>query len=90
VRQAVSRGVPLQRLGFNPRQVFVRFVAEKAALGQVSPRILRFYPVSIISPVLRTRSFMCQKLTALNNVFKSSRILKDKVVSVKAMKAYRG
>jgi hypothetical protein len=45
-------GLPLRRLGFDPGSVHVGFVVDKVALGQVSPRVLRFSPVSFIPPVL--------------------------------------
>jgi len=37
----------------DPRPVCVRFVVDRLALGQVSIRVLRFPPVSIIPPMLR-------------------------------------
>jgi hypothetical protein len=36
----------------NPGSVHVRFVLDKVALGQVFPRVLRFFPVNFIPPVL--------------------------------------
>ena len=33
-------------------RVLVGFVVDKVALGQVFPRVLRFYPVNFIPPVL--------------------------------------
>jgi hypothetical protein len=48
IAQAVSRRWP----GFAPRSVHVRLVVDKAALGQVSLRVLLFSPVSIIPPLL--------------------------------------
>ena len=34
------------------------FVADKVALGQVSVAVLRFFPITIIPPLLHTHSFM--------------------------------
>jgi hypothetical protein len=42
------------RSGFAPGSVLVRFVVDCVALGQVILRVLRFYPVSIIPPLLST------------------------------------
>jgi hypothetical protein len=44
----------LRRLvaGFDPGSVHVGFVVDKVALRQVSLRVLRFYPVNFIPPVL--------------------------------------
>jgi hypothetical protein len=39
-----------------PRSVHVGLVVEKVALGQVSLRDLRFYPVNIIAPMLHIHS----------------------------------
>jgi hypothetical protein len=41
-------GLPLRRPGLDPGSVHVGFVVDKAALGQVFPRVLRFSPVNII------------------------------------------
>jgi hypothetical protein len=41
------------RVVFDPRPVYVRFVFDKAAQGQVL-RVLRFFPVDIVSHVLPT------------------------------------
>jgi hypothetical protein len=45
-------GLSLLRSGFYPGSGHVGFVVDKVALGQVSPRVLRFFPVSFIPPVL--------------------------------------
>jgi hypothetical protein len=45
-------GFSPRRLGFDPRSVRFGFVANKVALKQVFPRVLRFFPVSFIPPVL--------------------------------------
>jgi hypothetical protein len=45
-------GLPPQRPGFDPGSVHVGFVVDEVALGQVSPRVLRFSPVNFITPVL--------------------------------------
>jgi hypothetical protein len=37
---------------FDPGSVHVGFVVDKVALGQVFPRVLRFFPVNFIPPVL--------------------------------------
>jgi hypothetical protein len=44
-----------RRPGFNPGSVRVGFVVDKAALGQVFPRVLRFSLVSFILPGSITR-----------------------------------
>jgi hypothetical protein len=45
-------GLPPRMPWFDPGSVHVGFVVDKAALGQVSPRVLRFPPVIFIPPVL--------------------------------------
>ena len=40
----ISPGMP----GFDPNSVYLRFVVDGGAMGQVSLPILRFFPVSII------------------------------------------
>ena len=47
-------GLPLQRPGFNLRPVRVGFVVHGMALGYVFLRVRRFFPVSIIQPMLHT------------------------------------
>jgi hypothetical protein len=44
-------GLSLQRHVFDPASCHVSFVADKAAMGQVSLRLTRFFPVSIIPSV---------------------------------------
>ena len=36
----------------NPRSVHVEFVLDRVALGQVLPRVLRFFPVNFTPPVI--------------------------------------
>jgi hypothetical protein len=45
-------GLSPRRPGFDPGSVYVGFVVDQLALGQVFPRVLRFFPVSFIPPVL--------------------------------------
>jgi hypothetical protein len=45
-------GLSPRRPGFDPGSVHVGFVVDKVALGQAFPRVLRFYPVNFIPPVL--------------------------------------
>jgi hypothetical protein len=40
-----------RRPGFDPGSVHMVFVVDKVALGQVFPRVLRFFPVNFIPPV---------------------------------------
>ena len=47
-----QRGKTPDRQKKNPGSVHVRFVVDKVALGQVFPRVLRFFPVNFIPPVL--------------------------------------
>jgi hypothetical protein len=51
LRQLVAGLLP-RRPGVDPMSVHVGFVVDKAALGQVFPRLLRFSPVNFIPPVL--------------------------------------
>jgi phage shock protein PspC (stress-responsive transcriptional regulator) len=44
-------GLSRRRFGFDPGSVHVRFVVDIVALGQVFPRVLRYFPVSIILPI---------------------------------------
>jgi hypothetical protein len=46
-------GLPPRRPEFDPGSVHMGFVVDKMALGQVFPRVLRFYPVNFIPPVLQ-------------------------------------
>ena len=48
----VSRRSLTAKARIRSRGVHVEFVVDKVALGQVSPRVLRFSPVSFIPPVL--------------------------------------
>jgi hypothetical protein len=45
-------GLPPRRPGFDPRSVHVGFVVDKVALGQVPTRVVRFFPINFIVPVL--------------------------------------
>jgi hypothetical protein len=51
LRRLVAGRSP-RRPGFDAESVYVRFVVDKVALGQVFPRVLRFSPVSFIPLVL--------------------------------------
>jgi hypothetical protein len=51
LRQLVT-GLSPRRPGFDPCSVHVGFVVDKMALGQVSPRVLRFSPVNFTPPLL--------------------------------------
>ena len=64
--QAVRRGLLLRRNGFNPRTVCMWFVVEKVALGQISLRVLRFSPVSIVMIMLHFHSFIHTSPTLYN------------------------
>jgi hypothetical protein len=48
----LAAGLPPRRTRFDPGSVHLGFVVGKVALGQVSPRVLRFYPVNFIPPVV--------------------------------------
>ena len=48
-------GLASRRPGFDPRSIPVGFVLDQVALRQVSVRVLRFYPVGIIAPLLHAR-----------------------------------
>jgi hypothetical protein len=45
-------GLSPRRPGLDPGSVYVRFVVDKVALGQVFPQVLRFSPVNFIPLVL--------------------------------------
>ena len=47
-------GLSPRKPGLDPGLVHVRFVVDKVTLGHVFLRLLRFSPVSIIPPLLRT------------------------------------
>jgi hypothetical protein len=53
--------------GFDPEPVQVRFVLYKVALGQVFLRVLPFYPVSIIPPMLHINLHLHTVLTRRTN-----------------------
>ena len=50
--QAVSRRPLTAKAPEHPSPIRVEFVVDKVALGQVFLRVLRFFPVSIIPPML--------------------------------------
>ena len=52
-------GLSKRRPWFNRRPVLLRFVEHKVALEQVVLPVLRCLPVSIIPPMLHTRSVIC-------------------------------
>ena len=56
---ALIAGLSPQRAGFNHRLIRMGFVAYEVALGQVYLPVLLLSPVSIIPPLLHTRSFIC-------------------------------
>ena len=58
LRRSVS-GLSPWRLGFHPKSFHVRLVVDKVALGQFFLRVLRFSPVSTISPVLHIHTIVC-------------------------------
>jgi hypothetical protein len=58
-------GLSPRGLGFYPRSVDVGFVADNVALGQVSLRVLRLSPVSIISPMFNTHLHLQVALTRM-------------------------
>jgi hypothetical protein len=60
-------GLSPKRPGIDPGSVHVGFVLDKVALGQVFPRVLRFYPLSFIPPVLHYTEK--QKKTLIITVF---------------------
>jgi hypothetical protein len=45
-------GLAPRRPEIDPGSLYVGFVVDRVALGQVSPRVLRFSPVNFIPPVL--------------------------------------
>jgi hypothetical protein len=53
VMQLVA-GISPQRPGFDPKWVYVTFVVDKVALGQVFLQALWFSPVNIIPSMLHT------------------------------------
>jgi hypothetical protein len=50
--RSLVAGLSPRRPGFTPGSIHVGFVVDKAGLGQVFLRVLRFYPVNIIPPSL--------------------------------------
>jgi hypothetical protein len=48
--QLVNRVLSPRKPGFAPGSVHVELVVDKAALGKISLRVLRFSPVNIIPP----------------------------------------
>jgi hypothetical protein len=58
IAQAVSRRFLTAGAGFASRSVHVGFVVDEVALGQVFLRGLRFYPVTIILPLLHIHSYV--------------------------------
>ena len=57
----------LRRTGLDPGSVLVRSVMDKVALGQGFFRVLRFYPVNIIPPILHTHLHLHVALTRRTN-----------------------
>jgi len=55
----VAAGISSRRSGFGLRSVHARFMVDKVGLGQVFLQVHRFYPVSIIPPILHTLSCTC-------------------------------
>jgi hypothetical protein len=56
IAQAVSRRLLTAETRFAPRSVHVGFVVEKVALGKIFLPVFRFFPVSIIPPLLHIYS----------------------------------
>jgi hypothetical protein len=54
LRRQTNGNARKPRIGFDPGSVREGFVVEKVALGQISPRVLRFSPVTSIPPVLHS------------------------------------
>jgi hypothetical protein len=50
-------GLSPQRMEFNPKPVYVEFVVDKMAVGQVFLQIFGFSPVSTIPPNFRAHLF---------------------------------
>jgi len=48
----------MQRPGFDLMPVSVRLVVDKMTMGQVSYRVLQFFTVSIIPPVLHIHGYL--------------------------------
>jgi hypothetical protein len=64
--QAVSRRSLTAEAVFTLRSVYVRFVADEVALGQVLLRVFPFYHVSIVPPDFGIYHFICILQTLLN------------------------
>ena len=63
-----AAGLSSRRPRFDPGSVYVGFVVDKVALGQVFPLVLRFSPVNFISPVLHyTKKKLIIFITGLHN-----------------------
>jgi hypothetical protein len=58
IAQAVRRRISPRRTVFASRAAHMGFVVDKIALGQVSLRVLRFSPVSIIPTLLHIYSYI--------------------------------
>jgi hypothetical protein len=56
-------GISPRKTGFDVRSVHVRIIVDKVALGQVFLRVLPFYPVSIIPPMLHIHLHLHVALT---------------------------
>jgi hypothetical protein len=54
LRRSVD-GLASRRPGFDPSSIPVGFVVDELALQQLSVRVLRFYPVDIIAPLLHAQ-----------------------------------
>jgi len=48
-------GVPTRRPGFNSRPVLVGLILGEVAMGQGFLRVLRFFAVSVIPPMLNSK-----------------------------------
>jgi hypothetical protein len=59
--------LPPRRPGFDPGLVYVGFVVDKVALGQVFPRVLRFSPVNFVPLVLHYTKKLIVFITGLHN-----------------------
>jgi hypothetical protein len=60
----IFSGLSPRRPQFDPGPLYVRFVVDKVALGQIFLIVLRISPVSIISPVLHTHFHIHVALTS--------------------------
>ena len=48
--------------GFDPSLVRLGFAVDKVVVGQVYLRVLRFFPVNIIPPVVHAHSFITDSI----------------------------